>query len=101
MRSKNYTLVVVTISIVIGVVFAIGERFGLAQWFMDFLWGFYVFTWLLINSLFGGIHGAPDWSFSMTAFLAVIAQNLLIWAVLKFSVKLVKRKRETNDSRTT
>jgi hypothetical protein len=40
---------------------------------------FYMPVWLMANSFFGGIHGAPRWSFMPSIVIAVFGQNAIIW----------------------
>src|SRR5579859_7331730 len=54
---------------------------------------FYGPAWLITNAFFGGIHGAPRWSFAPSIVIAVLGQNALIWWVLRFiGNKLLERK---------
>jgi hypothetical protein len=54
---------------------------------------FYGPAWLITNAFFGGIHGAPRWSFAPSIFIAVLGQNALIWWVFRFiRNKLLERE---------
>ena len=54
-----------------------GQESGLGQ----AIWMFYFPTWILSLGMFGGIHGAPGWSFLPSIVLAVLVQSGLIWAL--------------------
>ena len=47
-------------------------------------WLFYAPAWILCNAMFGGIHGAPAWSFWPSIFLAVVGQNIALWLAIRW-----------------
>ena len=61
---------------------------GLAQ----AIWLFYAPAWILSNALFGGIHGAPAWSFWPSIVLAVLVQSGLIWALGSWLYRLWRHR---------
>ena len=48
---------------------------------VNIVWIFYLPTWILTNAAFGGIHGAPAWSFIPSLVIAVVVQNALLWLI--------------------
>jgi hypothetical protein len=54
---------------------------------------FYGPAWLITNAFFGGIHGAPRWSYAPSILIAVLGQNALFWWVSRFiRNKLLERQ---------
>ena len=51
-----------------------GQEPGLGQ----AIWMFYLPTWILSLGMFGGIHGAPGWSFLPSIVLAVLVQLVVV-----------------------
>ena len=75
---------IVAASIPIASVFLFGLETNASSTAIDVLWVFYMPAWLPVNGAFGGIHGAPGWSFGPSIFIAVILQNLVLaWVVWK------------------
>jgi hypothetical protein len=57
------------------------------------LWLFYAPAWVVSNAFFGGIHGAPAWSFLPSVVLAVVVQNLVLWLLVRWLLHRFPRRR--------
>jgi hypothetical protein len=58
------------------------------------IWTFYAPVWFAFNALFGGIHGAPQWSIMPSVLLAVVSQNALLYFSGRWVVQWVARSRQ-------
>jgi hypothetical protein len=59
---------------------------------------FYGPAWFITNAFFGGIHGAPRWSFLPSIVIAVLSQNALIWWLTRIIMNKYRRlKPDTSD----
>ncbi len=47
------------------------------------VWDFYAIAWLVVNGMFGGIHGDPAWSLLPSIVIAVIGQNAVLWLLIR------------------
>ena len=65
-----------------------GQEPGLGQ----AIWMFYLPTWILSLGMFGGIHGAPGWSFVPSLVLAVLVHSGLIGALGTWVYRLWQRR---------
>jgi hypothetical protein len=75
---------VIAASILITTVFLIGLESNALSAASDVLWVIYLPAWVPVNGAFGGIHGAPGWSFGPSIFIAVVLENLaLAWIAWK------------------
>lgn len=61
------------------------------------IWLFYAPIWILCNAMFGGIHGAPAWSFLPSVVMAVVGQNLILWLGARW-IYLYGRRRTTKQA---
>lgn len=57
---------------------------------------FYGPTWFLVNGFFGGIHGAPQWSYVPSFLIAVFSQNALIWWLSTAVNNKLRRRQNSN-----
>jgi hypothetical protein len=53
-------------------------------------WNAYAVVWLLVNAVFGGIHHAPSWSFVPITVIAVLAQNMLAWFLVRKAIGILR-----------
>jgi hypothetical protein len=54
------------------------------------LWLFYLPAWLVVLTLFGGVHGAPAGSEVPVFVISFTAQNLALWYVAKWILRRAK-----------
>ena len=62
------------------------ERNALA----DVLWLFYLPSWIVVLTLFGGVHGAPAGSEIPVFVISFTVQNLVLWYVAKWIIRRAK-----------
>jgi hypothetical protein len=63
------------------------------------IWIFYAPVWFVFNALFGGIHGAPQWSIIPSVLLTVVSQNALLYFASRWVMKWVARSRQRASSK--
>jgi hypothetical protein len=57
------------------------------------VWIFHAPSWLAVNGFFGGIHEVPRWSIMPSIVAAVVAQNVLLYAVGRWLIRWAHRRR--------
>ena len=88
MKNSFLQLVVV---VVISIVFAVLMEKSSSAQLQNIIFKFYLPGEFILVNLFGGFHGAPQWSL----YLGIFFQNIILWLTIRYGVRLVNNVRNT------